>query len=317
MRAHPASRRRRGVALLAALWLVVVMTAAAMQFASVTRERRALGLASMSRTREHAALLGALASVQGRLQMAQRNAAADPWRLPERNLPDLVAIGDEVVTVRATDLGAVVNVNRASEQELTVLFSAVLRDAALASRLAQRIADWRDEDSLSRADGAEASSYRRAGHIVLPANGDMRSLDELSDVLGMTPDIADRVRPYLTADGDARRINLNAAPEPVLRVLPGITTPMIATILALRSAGRRVESFPALVTAVRGRGRSDAASAEYMATVRALTENATIETRDIAVEFTVREEPGERPARLTAGLHRNDEATSTIRWLRW
>lgn len=319
------TRPRRGLALLAALWLVVMLSAAGLQFATAARERRALGVSAADRGRELAALEGALAEVQARLELTlrapvrrgARGAAAprDPWgRLSERLAPELT-VGEVVVGVRSVDLGTVLNVNLAGERELAVLVGSLLRDPVAASRIAQAIVDWRDEDDIPRASGAEAAQYRTAGRAVLPTNGPFRTLDDLDDVLGITPDIAAVIRPYLTTDGMTRRINLNAAPEPVLRNVPGITEPLLRTVLAMRSGGRRVETIPALVTAVQGRGR--AGESGRLELVRALEESITLDTRDIAIELTVREPRSVQPSRLVAVLRRGDDSTAIVQSRRW
>ena len=328
---HP--RGRRGVALLAALWLVVMITTAGLQFATVARERRQVGSTVADLGRDAAALEGALAEVQARLEWEAREArearavggrpirtaratrAADPWQNLEARFTAPIAIGDRDIAVRALDLGTVVNVNLAGETELASLFERVLVDGDAATRLAQSIADWRDDDDLSRPRGAEVEQYRRSDLPVRPANGPFRTLDELVDVQGMTPARLERLRPYLTADGAVRRVNVNAAPVVVLRTLPGMTEPLLTTIMALRERGRRVESIPALVSAVRGAGR--AGTGERDALTRMLTESISLDTRDVALELTVRHPAGAVGTRLTALLHRDDDGTVWVGARRW
>jgi type II secretory pathway component PulK len=323
------------MALLAALWLVVMITTAGLQFALVSRDRRHLALSAIDRARDQAVLHGALAVVQARLESELRtqgragtlrntggrlmagNARSDPWRALDAQLSEGVRIGDVLVAARSTDLGTVLNVNLAGERELGLLFGALLRDDLLANRLAQRIADWRDADHRQRPDGAEAPEYRRALRSALPTNGPFRTLDDLADVLGMTPEILSTIRPFLTVDGANVRVNLNAAPEPVLRTLPGMSPPVLAAILALRSAGRRVESIPSLTAGVRAPQRgNDAANGAYQSLVRDLTERTLMDTRDVAIEFTVVGEPGPSPSRMVAVLRRFDDGTTDVRWRR-
>ena len=59
--------------------------------------------------------------------------------------------------------------------------------------------------------------------------------------MGMTPEIYAEASPYLTTRGDGQ-VNINTAPVPVLRALPGMTDATINMILQLRSQGRRIES---------------------------------------------------------------------------
>ncbi|GAB1342072.1 type II secretion system minor pseudopilin [Gemmatimonas sp.] len=319
------------MALLAALWLVVIMATAGLQFSLIARERRALGVTASDRTRDRAALAGALAHVQARLdgqrrsQSAERQAGlaqrmgvvSDSWGNLDALFPDAIVVGETRVAVRGVDLGTVVNVNTASEQTLALLFEAELRDAEVATQLAQRILDWRDADTLSRANGAEGVDYRRAQRTILPANGNVRTVGDLAQVLGMTPNLLERLSPFLTTASSANRVNINAAPEPVLRTIPGMTPPLLAAILALRSGGRRVESVPALLTAVRGAARGDAASAAYMSQLRDLTEAVTLETREIELTLRVLSPSSIQPAQLAATIVRHTDGTAVVRRRQW
>jgi len=314
---------RRGVALLGALWLVAMIASVSSQFAVSVRERRALGLVAADGARDQAVLVGALATLQAQLEAearattrSERSAPLliDPWRDLDARLAVGLMVGDVPVTVRAIDLGTVRNVNLASELELQALFAAVLRDAQTARALAQAILDWRDADTLPRAMGGEAAAYATAGLLVPPSNSNLRTVDELRHVLGMTPERLEALRPYLTTAGSVSRVNLNAAPEPLLRTLPGMTEPLLAQILALRAGGRRIESVPALVAASGAAPRGSAASDGL---TRRLTELTTLETRDVLVELSVRDPFPGPPARLTAVLQRVDDGTVRMVERRW
>ena len=66
------ARNRRGVALLAALWLVIAIAAVAAQFAIEARERRNVGILAEERGIQRAAAMGALAMTQAKLEYAMR-----------------------------------------------------------------------------------------------------------------------------------------------------------------------------------------------------------------------------------------------------
>ena len=329
-------RTRRGFALLAALWLVVMIATAGLQFAQVARDRRHLGLISADRSREMAALDGALAMVLARLDAdAARSAndrqgasrafsrvvplAVDPWRQVSDRFVLPLVVGADSVAVLTTDLGTVVNVNLASELELTTLIEAITGDAARARRTAQSILDWRDPDTLPRPLGAEAEQYASAGFPVRPANSAFRTLDDLHDVVSISPELLDQLRPYLTTDGAVRRINLNAAPDVVLRTLPGMTEPLLTAILALRTRNRRVESIPALLSAVRSAARTGngSGSGERDALARALTDAVTLEVNDVAFRLTANPASTAQPLSLMAVIRRNADGTSTVTSRRW
>ena len=327
---HGIGRNRRGVALLAALWLVVMITTAGLQFATVARERRQLGIISSDQSRDRAALDGALSQAQARLEWedterlradARRtptrrtSLASDPWQDLSQRFVNPLLMGERTVSVQVVDLGTVLNLNLASETELASLIASVVGESSDAKALAQAIIDWRDQDTVARPLGAEADRYRRAGLPVQPANGLFHAVDDLLDVWGVTPPLFERLRPFLTVDGAVRRINLNAAPAVVLRTLPGMTEPLLTTILALRGRGRRVESIPALVSAAQNAGRAEPGEREALA--RVLSDAVSLDTRDVALELAIAEPRQLQPAQLVAVLHRNGDGTVDVVARRW
>jgi general secretion pathway protein K len=314
---------RRGVALLGALWLVAMIASVSAHFAVTVRERRALGLVAADGARDHAVLAGALATVHAQLEAELRAplrtmrgapSLSDPWHDLDARLAGGVTVGDVPVAVHVLDLGAVANVNRASEFELQSLIAAVLRDAQAGRELAQAILDWRDPDTLPRALGGEAAAYAAAGLLVPPENANLREVDDLRHVIGMTPERLEALRPYLTTAGSASRVNLNTAPEPVLRTLPGMTEPLLAQILALRAGGRRIESVPALVAASGSAGRGSDASD---GATRRFSEQTTLETRDVLVELSVRDPFPGPPARLRVVVQRTTDGLVRVGAKQW
>jgi type II secretory pathway component PulK len=177
--------------------------------------------------------------LQSNVRTLFRNAdpAGDPWRAPDELVAPETAFGDARYSLRLRDTGAALNLNSASEDVLRQFFAQGLRlDYARAERLAQAILDWRDEDELARMGGGEREEYLHAGAPLLPPNRDFAELDELRYVMGMTPEIFELARPYLTLIGSGN-VNVNAAPEPVLLALPGMTPGAAAELVRLREAG--------------------------------------------------------------------------------
>jgi type II secretory pathway component PulK len=161
----------------------------------------------------------------------------DPWRDPQGLVISQIGYGTSHFSLRLRDSQAALNLNTADEEMLTNFFAQGLGlDFALADRLAQAIADWRDEDDIPRIGGAEQEEYLEAGALMLPSNRYFTDLDELRYVLGMTPEVFDAARPYLILQNSGR-INVNAAPEPVLLALPGMTPAAVQEILRFRESG--------------------------------------------------------------------------------
>ena len=87
-------------------------------------------------------------------------------------------------------------------------------------QLVEAIVDWIDTDSLSLPNGAERAPSDRPNGGYRPPNAPMRSIDELQNVRGMTPDTIRKLNPYVTAQTSGwPAINLNTASLPVLQSL--------------------------------------------------------------------------------------------------
>ena len=322
-------KQRRGVALLAALWLVVAIATVALQFSLEAHERRSVGLLVSERGIQRAADLGALAMIQAKLDYALRVAPTanrarnlrsfDPWLDVDSIYSGTWYVDSVPVDVTARDLGEQLNVNQLTENELRTFFSYLLKDYEKAQQLAQCIMDWRDADSIPRPSGAERDAYIQAQMLALPTNSQFRDVSELRDVMGMTPEIYALASPYLTTRGSGQ-VNINTAPAAVLRVLPGMTDQILMTILEMRSQGRRIANVgDVLPQAPVARGNPAAVGRANTARARALAQLSTraITTTDM-VEFTIlaRTGPQAQPSRLIADVRRQN-GTATVAYKSW
>lgn len=311
-------KARRGVALLAALWLVVAIAAVALQFSMDARERRTIGLLASERGVQRGLALGALALVRAEIDQKMRGLsssssgaiatlrASDPLLEATSEYNGTVLVDSAPVEVSTIDLGSRLNINQASETELQAFFSHLLKDYALSVKLAQAIMDWRDADTLARPSGAEIDAYLKAGLLAVPTNAQFRDVDDLRNVYGMTPEIFAEVSPYLTVIGNGQ-INLNTAPPPVLRALPGMTEPILNTILMLRSQGRRINSVNDVMrTATGGRGGQ----------ANPFGARAGTTTNMVQMTFTARTGPQSSPTKLVVTLGRGANGV-TVRGVTW
>ena len=230
--------------MVSALFLVVAIAAVALQFSLDAKERRVFGIRAADRGIQSALDIGALELVEAKLDYAMRTIpqgrgntqmlrSSDPWLGIDSLYSGTYEVDSQPVYVRATDLGAQLNINDLSEDELKTFFGFVLKNYVTADLLAQSIMDWTDVDDIARLHGGEKDDYIKDGLLALPANGPFRDIEQLQSVKGMTPEIYAAVAPYLTTYGGGL-VNLNTAPPPVLRTLPGMTDQMLSVILSLR-----------------------------------------------------------------------------------
>lgn len=273
-------RSRDGFALVAALWVVVAVGAVGLDWGLRARMQRLATANAVESATARAAAESGLALARARLERVLVGSAAgmDPWHDPAALLGDSVHARAGVrYLIRVSDLGTRLNLNRASQEELRRLLVALRLDAGRADRIAQSAADWRDADDLHRARGAERIWYLRAGSDALPRNGPFQSVEELRHVREMTPELMDRLRPYLTVRGSGR-INLSAAPTPVLRTLPGLGGEAVATIEGERSRTGRAPDLSTLPRLLSG-----AARAELLPNLPRLLSMTTAETQELEV----------------------------------
>jgi general secretion pathway protein K len=103
-----------------------------------------------------------------------------------------------VVEVRIEDDGGKVNPNIAPLELLQALMLQLGVERGLAASLAGSILDWRGLTQGPTPPAAKAAQYAKAGRDYAPPSAPFESLDELSLVLGMSPDLLARLRPHLT-----------------------------------------------------------------------------------------------------------------------
>jgi general secretion pathway protein K len=323
------ARARRGVALIAALWLVVAIAVVALQFSLAGKDRRVLGIDAADRGVAEGTALGALAATQAQLDyllraMPQNNAAlastrsGDPWLGADSIYSGVTYVDSVPVDVELLDLGRRLNINDMTEDELRTFFSYVLNDYATADHLAQTIMDWTDLDDIPRPNGDEAEGYIKKGLLALPANGPFRSVDELRLVEGMTPAIYAKVAPYFTVYGSGL-VNVNTAPVPVLRAIPGMTDQILSNILSQRSRGMRIASIAQVVPGyapARGRGYNAGLAAMTGIQQQQLGQALTVNTRDVLATVTSRASPESEPVQVMA-LFTHTGATTTVSWEQW
>jgi len=278
---------RRGFALLAALWLLIAFSAIGLELGLRARAQR-LGIANrIEGSRALAAAEGGVGEVRARLarrlteardfRTGDAGAILDPWRAPSALIRDSLRIGGALVKVRLDDVGAALELNSASEAELRGLFGALRIDFGQGDRLAQAILDWRDADELRRGRGAEAADYARQSLASRPGNRLFARLNELRGVLGMTNELYARISPFLTLRG-LGRVNLNAAPRPVLLALPGMTEEAVRVLMVRRGSSRPVRGLQELALELSGGARS-----LLVANQAALEKRIEFETRDVLV----------------------------------
>jgi len=224
-------RRQRGIALVLALWLTVMLTVIAGGFAFAMRNEALAARNMVSLAQARAAANGA---VERTVFELSRVATPETWK--RDGAVHTWTDGDINLAASATDESAKIDLNAANEVLLRSLFTNVGgADADLAAHIADAIQDWRDADDLTRPNGAEEADYRAAGLKYKPSNAPFETVTELARVMWVTPAIYARVAPSLTVYSRQPGINPATASRDVLLALPNATPEAVDAFLQSRN----------------------------------------------------------------------------------
>jgi general secretion pathway protein K len=240
----PCARRQRGIALVLALWLTVMLTVIASGFAFSMRSEALAARNMISLAQARAAADGA---IERTVFEVSRNITPDTWK--RDGTVHTWRDGEITLAASATDESAKIDLNVAKEALLRSLFVNVGgTDPDLAAQITDAIFDWRDADDLARPNGAEEADYRAAGLKYKPANAPFETVTELARVKGVTAAIYARVADSLTVHSRQAGINPSTASRNVLLALPNTTPDAVDAYLALRGealkANQPVPPFP-------------------------------------------------------------------------
>lgn len=185
-RRRPASR---GFALIAVLWTVAILALLTAHLIGAARQRAGAATSLRDNARLEAAADGAVFDTI--LWIFRQGGTAG---IPKRAL----AIGGIPVDVGLRDEATRLNLNTTSVAALQNLLLSIDVDPSAASRLARSIVDWRTRAPESMLGLTKIEQYQNAGLRYLPPNQPFASVEELGLVLGMTPEIYTRLKPFIS-----------------------------------------------------------------------------------------------------------------------
>ena len=229
-----ASRRQRGIALIIVLWITTLLMLIASSFIYAMRTDVKIVANSLARARLEAT---ADAAVQ-RAILEMFKPPQLPGRWTTDGVPQTWSYQGVAVEVSMTDESGKIDINTASDALLRGLFLAQGMKDEEAAAMIDAILDWRDADSIKRLHGAEEAEYLAAGYSYKPANAAFQSNEELRLVMGMTPELFDKVAPLITIYSRQPGINASIASRGVLRALPGATDALVDQYIAQREQAR-------------------------------------------------------------------------------
>ena len=235
-----ARRHEHGVALILVLWVITLLTVIAGSFVYGARSTAltAGNLVSIAKAR-------ALADAgihRGMFELTKPATDAERWTANGK-VNGFTLDGAEI-RLDMRDEAAKIDLNTASD----ILLKGLLLSAGLgedeATRVLDAILDWRDDDELTRPQGAERDSYEALGLPYVPANAPFKAVSELQNVMGVTPELYRKVAGALTVFSGQTGINSTIASRQVLLALPEATAEGVDAYIAGREEMLAADQTP-------------------------------------------------------------------------
>ena len=205
-----APERQHGFALLLVLWTMVLLSLIGSRIAASGRAEAQLAANIRDAAVTEVAANGAVQEAAFHLL------DAPPRRWAADGSARRVALPGAVVEVRVESEDGKVNPNLASAPLLTALLHEVGADTRTAGLVADSIVRWRFPWVRPGMNDPSLAAYKAAGLNYGPAGAPFGSLDEVGAVLGMSPNLLARVRPYLS-------LYASTTPDPASASRPVLT----------------------------------------------------------------------------------------------
>lgn len=219
------ARNERGVALLVTLLVLVLVVALAYETFHIGA--RAAQSGAYGRDSVRCALLaeGGVGAARIALRQDAKNTGNDTLdELWSRPSPP-IQFGEGAATVTIEDEERRINLNRlvlpngnAPDEQRLAGFRRLLEILDIDGTVADAVVDWLDNDDSPRVGGAESAYYLGLPYPYRSKNDLFDTVGELRLVRGVTPEVFEKLRPYVTVLSSGK-VNLNTAPKEVLMSL--------------------------------------------------------------------------------------------------
>ncbi len=221
-------RQQRGLALIVVITTMAVLIGLAANYVlTVSRDSDAVMMLNSRIQARYSALSG----IQYGLFAMQDKDKQLRWATDGRLYSAELAGGE--VYVRILPESGKLDINRASPQLLTLLLTYAGVDEAEAGTIANNIKHWTGRSEAGFEDSVSDDDYESAG-LPVPRHRTFYAIEELSQVIGITPARYQKIKSLITVYG-SNRINGLVASDEILAMLQ-LTDADIANIHAAREA---------------------------------------------------------------------------------
>lgn len=256
-------RSDQGFALIAVLWILVLLTAIVAEFAYSMRTEvnitRNFKEATQAYYIAHSGLIRSVVemlrnTISTKNQENGSEVAEDRvWRVNVPIPPQGFGTGE--FTAHIDNVAGLIDLNTASENLLKLMVNTLDISDSERAVIVDSILDWRDKDDFHRLNGAENRYYKSLASPYGCKNAPFDSVEELLLVRGMSPELFEKdlksiviiipksnVNPSgknrssrRAARANPGQININAAPRELLEALPQITPQQVQNLIDYRT----------------------------------------------------------------------------------
>ena len=209
--------RETGVALVLVLWVLTLLGIIATSFSKSMRTEtelaRQLTLSAQARALAEAGIY------RGILDLLRfRRDPQAKWQA-NGTVYKIIKLGRGEIRIAIQDEAGRVDLNTAQKPVIEGLLRGVGVDDQARAAISDAIIDWRDPDNLRQLQGAEDEDYQAAGRSYGAKDGSFSCVEELQQVLGMTPALYRKLAPLLTVHSHRLNVDINLAPPALVQVL--------------------------------------------------------------------------------------------------
>lgn len=246
--------RQRGIALIAVLWIVVLLSIVAASFMTETRTDTRLARNLIDITEAEAlADAGVLCAINAKMRSlidqdfddfeddlgepvvpVSQAGTCELSELSGDGTLDRFGFAGGEVWISVQDDGGKIDLNIAPEALLRGLFLVNGLDQDQADAMVAAIADFVDDDHLAKLNGAEDGDYASAGLAWGAKDAPFESVAELQQVMGMTAALYERVAPVLTVRSGRPGIDPETASREALMALPNVSETAVDALIEAR-----------------------------------------------------------------------------------
>jgi general secretion pathway protein K len=210
------------------LWVIALLTVMALGLTMAQRSESALSQNQLDGARFRALADAAINLTLLNLLSTPIDTVDSQLVIVPDGQPHQFRLGGQLLEVRVYNERSRIDLNQATPEQLRALYDVLLgpdadEDEILRNQLVDAIIDWRDEDDLTQLNGAEDGDYDSAGLPYGARDDRFQSVEELRQVLGMTPALYRRLAPHLSVDNDSGEIDPEFASAAVLAATKGIS----------------------------------------------------------------------------------------------